>query len=334
MIISRTPFRVSLFGGGTDYAAWFREHGGAVLGAAIDKYCYLSVRPLPPFFAHKHRIVYSKIELVREIDEIVHPAVRGVLSEMKPTGGLEIHHDADLPARSGLGSSSSFTVGLINALYAAKGRMISKLDLSREATRIEQEVIRETVGCQDQIWASYGGFNRIDFNTDGTFSVAPLIVAPERRDELRRAMVLVFTGFSRISSEIAADQLGRLHDKRAQLKDMRQLVDEATALLHASPSPVEPLGRLLHDSWMLKRELSPSITTAKIDEIYAAGRAAGAYGGKLLGAGGGGFFLFVSPPDRLAALRERLKGLVFVPFGFDFGGSRIVVYEPNGLDQA
>jgi D-glycero-alpha-D-manno-heptose-7-phosphate kinase len=334
MIISRTPFRVSLFGGGTDYASWFREHGGAVIGTAIDKYCYLSVRPLPPFFAHKHRIVYSKIELVHEIDEIVHPAVRGVLSEVRPVGGLEIHHDADLPARSGLGSSSSFTVGLLHALYAAQGRMISKLDLSREAIRIEQEVIRETVGCQDQIWAAYGGFNRIDFHTHGGFTVSPLIVTPERRDELRGAMVLAFTGFSRISSEIATDQLARMQDKRSQLKHMRRLVDEATALLTASASPIEPLGRLLHESWMLKRELSPSIATAKIDEIYAAGREAGAYGGKLLGAGGGGFLLFIVPPERMAALRKRLKELVFVPFGFDFGGSRIVVYEPNGLDQA
>ena len=177
MIISRTPFRISLFGGGTDYPTWFREHGGSVIGTAIDKYCYISVRRLPPFFEHKSKIVYSKVELVKSVAEIEHPAVRGVLTDMKIEDGLEIHHDADLPARSGLGSSSSFTVGLLNALHALDSRMISKRDLGREAIRIEQDVLKEDVGSQDQVWAAYGGFNRIDFHPDGSFSVAPFIHA-------------------------------------------------------------------------------------------------------------------------------------------------------------
>ena len=197
MIISRTPFRISLFGGGTDYPSWFREHGGSVVGTAIDKYCYISVRRLPPFFEHKSRIVYSQVELVNDISEIKHPAVRGILSDQGVTEGLEIHHDADLPARSGLGSSSSFTVGLLHALHALDSKMITKRDLAREAIRIEQDVLKENVGSQDQLWAAYGGFNRIDFHSDGTFAVAPIILPPERREELGRSIMLFFTGFSR-----------------------------------------------------------------------------------------------------------------------------------------
>src|SRR5712692_5863845 len=196
MIISRTPFRISLFGGGTDYPDWFREHGGSVVGTAIDKYCYISVRRLPPFFAHRSRIVYSQVELVRDVSEIQHPAVRGILTDMGITDGLEIHHDADLPARSGLGSSSSFTVGLLNALHALDSRMSVKWELAREAIRIEQEVLKENVGCQDQLWAAYGGFNRIDFSQNGNFSVAPIIMSPERREELLQSIMLFFTGFS------------------------------------------------------------------------------------------------------------------------------------------
>ena len=198
MIISRTPFRISLFGGGTDYPTWFREHGGAVIGTAIDKYCYISVRRLPPFFEHKSKIVYSKVELVKDASEIEHPAVRGILTDMGVTDGLEIHHDADLPARSGLGSSSSFTVGLLNALNALNARMISKRDLGREAIRIEQEVLKEDVGCQDQIWAAYGGFNRIDFHQDGTFSVMPFILPPARLAELSQSLMMFIVGFPRL----------------------------------------------------------------------------------------------------------------------------------------
>jgi D-glycero-alpha-D-manno-heptose-7-phosphate kinase len=227
VIISRTPFRVSLFGGGTDYPRWFREHGGSVIGAAIDKYCYISLRRLPPFFEHHSRIVYSQVELVRDASEIQHPAVRGILCDRGITDGLEIHHDADLPARSGLGSSSSFTVGLLNALSALNNRMTSSRELAREAIRIEQEVLKENVGSQDQIWAAYGGFNRIDFFPDGTFSVMPIIIAPQRRLELIQSIMLFFTGFSRIASDIAQEQIANIENNTEQLRAMRSTVDAA-----------------------------------------------------------------------------------------------------------
>lgn len=331
MIISRTPFRVSLFGGGTDYPAWIREHGGAVLGTAIDKYCYISVRYLPPFFEHRHRIVYSKVELVREVREIQHPAVRGVLGELAIDAGLEIHHDADLPARSGLGSSSSFTVGLLNAVHAMRGRMVTKSELGREAIRIEQDVLKESVGCQDQIWAAYGGLNKIDFFPDGRFEVTPVILPPERRRELRQSMMLFFTGFSRYASDFAKDQLDNLKRRAAQLTAMRAMVDHAVDILRDERAPIRELGKLLDESWRLKRELADSVSTGEIDAIYEAGRAAGAVGGKLLGAGGGGFILFIVEPDQREAVRERLQHLIHVSFDFDTEGSKIVLYQPNGL---
>jgi len=331
MIISRTPFRISLFGGGTDYPAWFREHGGAVIGTTIDKYCYISVRRLPPFFKHRSRIVYSQVELVSDVSEIQHPAVRGVLADRGTTAGLEIHHDADLPARSGLGSSSSFTVGLLNALHALDGRMIAKSDLAREAIRIEQEVLKESVGCQDQLWAAHGGFNRIDFAQDGSIAVSPIILASDRRQELQLSMMLFFTGFSRFASDFAEDQLKNLGRRTTQLKAIRAMVDEAADILANGRDSIHELGKLLHDSWLLKRELADSVSNSQIDEIYEAGRAAGALGGKLLGAGGGGFMVFLVEPDRRETVRERLKNLVHVDIGFDTEGSKIVLYQPDGL---
>jgi D-glycero-alpha-D-manno-heptose-7-phosphate kinase len=331
MIISRTPFRISLFGGGTDYPAWFREHGGAVIGTTIDKYCYISVRRLPPFFKYRSRIVYSQVELVSEVSEIQHPAVRGVLSERGTTAGLEIHHDADLPARSGLGSSSSFTVGLLNALYALDGLMVAKSDLAREAIRIEQEVLKESVGCQDQLWAAHGGFNRIDFDQDGSIAVSPIILDSRRRQELLLSMMLFFTGFSRFASDFAEDQLKNLGRRKTQLKAIRTMVDEAANILANGRDSIHELGKLLHESWLLKRELADTVSNTQIDEIYQAGRAAGALGGKLLGAGGGGFMVFLVEPDRRETVRERLKNLIHVEIGFDTEGSKIVLYQPNGL---
>lgn len=334
MIITRTPFRISFFGGGTDYPTWFREHGGAVLGTAIDKYCYISLRELPPFFEHRHKIVYSKVETVHEIGEIQHPAVRGVLSEFRVATGLEIHHDADLPARSGLGSSSSFTVGLINALRAYEGRMSTAEHLGREAIRIEQEVIGENVGSQDQVWAAYGGTNLIEFRQDGSFSVTPVIMPPGRRAEFESHLMLFFTGFSRIASEVAGKKIQNLLARERQLKAMRQMVDEGVAILQDEGRDVAEIGRLLHQGWMMKRELADGVTTSAIDEIYEAARSAGATGGKLLGAGGGGFMAFFADPSRHDAVADALRGLVRVRFRIGAPGSRVVVYEPDGLGQA
>jgi D-glycero-alpha-D-manno-heptose-7-phosphate kinase len=329
MIVSRTPFRISLFGGGTDYPTWFKEHGGSVIGTAIDKYCYISVRRLPPFFEHKSKIVYSRVELVNDASEIEHPAVRGVLTDMGIKDGLEIHHDADLPARSGLGSSSSFTVGLLNALYALDSRMISKRDLGREAIRIEQEVLKEDVGSQDQLWAAYGGFNRIDFHPDGNFSVAPFILSPARRAELSQSLMMFFTGFSRFATDFAQDQIKNMNSRKNQLRMMRSLVDSAADILLNPKTPLLELGELMHQSWQLKRELAASVSNSQIDEIYDAGRAAGAVGGKLLGAGGGGFMVLLVDPEKRNQVRERLKKLVHVNVGFDTEGSKIVIYQPE-----
>jgi D-glycero-alpha-D-manno-heptose-7-phosphate kinase len=331
MIISRTPFRISLFGGGTDYPSWFREHGGSVIGTAIDKYCYISVRRLPPFFEHKSRIVYSQVELVNAVSDIKHPAVRGILSDQGVAEGLEIHHDADLPARSGLGSSSAFTVGLLHALRALESKMVSKRDLASEAIRIEQDVLKENVGSQDQIWAAYGGFNRMDFYSDGTFAVSPIILSQERRDELGRSIMLFFTGFSRFASDFAQDQIKNMSNRKSQLRTIRGMVDSAVDVLLDKNTPVRELGELLHDTWRLKRELADNVSNPQIDDIYEAGRDAGALGGKLLGAGGGGFMVFLVEPEKREQVRERLKQLIHVNVGFDNDGSKIVLYQPVGL---
>jgi D-glycero-alpha-D-manno-heptose-7-phosphate kinase len=331
MIISRTPFRISLFGGGTDYPAWFKEHGGAVIGMAINKYCYLSVRKLPPFFEHRSRIVYSQVELVKEVSEIQHPSVRGVLTDLNLDEGMEIHHHADLPARSGLGSSSSFTVGLLNALHAFNGHMRTSRELANEAIRIEQDVLKEKVGCQDQIWAACGGFNRIEFLRNGSFNISPIILLPERRNELVGSIMMFFTGFSRFSSDFAHEQLKNLKQRQSQLGDIRAIADHAFEILCNNNAPVRELGDMLHQSWKLKRELADSVSNPQIDDIYEAGRSAGALGGKLLGAGGGGFMVFLVEPDKRARLLERLKNLIHVSVDAESEGSKIVLYQPDGI---
>lgn len=334
MIISRTPFRISLFGGGTDYPAWYRRHGGSVLGTTINKYCYISLRALPPFFEHRHRIAYSKIELVNDVADIQHPAVRAVLQQLDVREGLEIHHDGDLPARSGLGSSSAFTVGLLNAVTALRGQMASARQLALDALHVEQEVLQESVGSQDQIWAAYGGTNLIDFRPDGTFQVTPLIMTPERRQELQASMMLYFTGLSRFAPSIAAKQIANFAERESQLKAMAALVPEAMRILCDERRNLSEIGAMLHESWQLKRQLADAVSTPEIDEIYEAGRAAGAIGGKLLGAGGGGFLLFFIDPAKRAALRERLAKLIEVSVEIGSPGSKIVVYEPSGLEHS
>jgi len=331
MIITRTPFRISFFGGGTDYPSWYREHGGAVLSTAIDKYCYISCRQLPPFFEYKHRIVYSRIENAKSNDAVEHPAVRAVFNWANVVDGLEIHHDGDLPARSGLGSSSAFTVGLAHALYGMRGQMVTQDMLARDAINIEQNIIGESVGSQDQVSAAYGGFNRIDFHRDETFNVSPIILQAHRREELRGHLMLCFTGFSRIADKIAKSKVDNFKNREVEMKRIGEMVDEAIAILSNSSISIDEFGKLLGESWRYKRSLSDQVTTPEIDQIYEAAMSAGAIGGKILGAGGGGFMLLFAKPEKHAAIRERLKNLVHVTFNFDDSGSRVVLYQPNGL---
>lgn len=328
MIITRTPFRMSYFGGGTDYPAWFREHGGAVLATTVDKYCYITCRYLPPFFDHRSRILYSKVEMVDSNDQIEHPAVRGVLAQMGIKEGIEIHHDADLPARTGLGSSSAFVVGLLSALSALKHDMPTKMELAKAAIHIEQEVLRENVGCQDQVITAFGGLQRVEFEKNGDIRVTPMVVSQERLEELQAHTLLYFTGFSRIASEIVKEQLQRLPDKTRELKRMYEMVDESIGIL-LGKNNLDGFGRLLDENWSLKRGLSSKVSLPVIDEIYEAAKSAGALGGKLLGAGGGGFMMLFAPPQTHARIREKLSKLLHIPFRFDNEGSRIIYYQPN-----
>jgi D-glycero-alpha-D-manno-heptose-7-phosphate kinase len=331
MIITRTPLRISFFGGGTDYPVWYREFGGAVLSTAIDKSCYITCRRLPPFFEYHSRISYSKVENVNHNSTIEHPSVRGCLQYMGIDEGIEIHHVADLPARTGLGTSSAFTVGLLLGLYGLKDQMRSKHALATDAIRVEQEILKESVGSQDQISAAYGGFNRINFNVDGSFEVRQLITSADRLALLQQHCALFFTGFSRTASEIAKEQIRVTHQRKRELEAMLQMVNEAEAILTNPNRSLQEFGHLLHESWQLKRTLTESITNSNLDEIYEAGCSAGALGGKLLGAGGGGFMLFFVPPERRQTLRARLKNLLCVPFGFSNRGSHVVVYESEEM---
>jgi D-glycero-alpha-D-manno-heptose-7-phosphate kinase len=330
MIITRTPFRISFFGGGTDYPAWSLDNGGVVVATTINKYCYISCRHLPPFFDYKHRIVYSKIENVAEPAEIQHPVVRAVLERTDCSKGFEIHHDGDLPARSGLGSSSSFTVGLLNALKAIEGRYISQEELAALAIHMEQDVIKENVGSQDQISAAYGGFNRIEFLRGGGFRVAPIILKQDRLEALQDHLMLFFTGFSRFASDIAKSKIENIHKRHAELARMREMADEAIALLQGEGS-LDEIGLLLDQGWRYKKSLSDKVSTPEVDQIYETAKRDGAIGGKLLGAGGGGFILFFAKPQDQPHIRERLQKLVHVPFRFENSGSRVVLYQPYGL---
>ena len=324
MIISKTPYRISFFGGGTDYPEYYLEHGGAVLGTSIDKYCYLSCRYLPPFFDHHSRIVYSEQEEVQNNRLIKHPSIRATLELMDVTHGVEIHHDGDLPARSGLGSSSSCTVGMLNALYALQGRRPSRMELALKAIHVEQEMLRENVGSQDQVFATFGGFNKILFRQDGVLDVRPLTIRPKRKEALESRLMFCFTRTTRIASTIAANVIRSIPSKQLELKKMREFVDIAEDIIYNGD--LDDFGRLLHETWLLKRSISTGITNDYIDGIYACAREAGALGGKLVGAGGGGFMLFYVPPERQEAVREALDHLVWVPIRFESEGSRIIYY--------
>jgi D-glycero-alpha-D-manno-heptose-7-phosphate kinase len=332
MIISRTPFRISFFGGGTDYPAWFHENGGVVLASTIDKYCYISCRFLPPFFDHKFRVVYSKIENVREISQIEHPAAREVLKWLRCEKGLEIHHDGDLPARSGLGSSSSFTVGLINAVMALNGRYISKDELADSAIHLEQDALKENVGSQDQISVAHGGFNRIEFKRDNTYDVTPVVLPKSKLISLQNSLMLFFTGISRFSSEVAKTQIENIKKHESALHRMEEMVGEALTILNGRDDSLDDFGRLLDQAWKYKKSLSDKVSNSTIDQIYQEAVNVGALGGKILGAGGGGFILFYVRPENQSAVKTRLHNLIHVPFRFENTGSRIVLYQPDGLN--
>jgi D-glycero-alpha-D-manno-heptose-7-phosphate kinase len=330
MIISRTPFRISFFGGGTDYPAWYRRHGGAVLAATIDKYCYLTCRYLPPFFEHRIRLVYREIETCQTVSQIRHPAVREGLKFLGIDRGIELHHDGDLPARSGMGSSSAFTVGLLHALHALNGRMPSKKQLAAESIYLEQEVLGETVGSQDQVMAAYGGLRHVRFETNGEIVAAPVVLSPERRAELQSHLMLFYTGIARTAAEVAKTYVEGIDSRRRQLRLLQELVEESIDIL-TSGKDIRVFGELLHEAWEAKRSLSDKVSTSKVDALYERARAAGAIGGKLTGAGGGGFLLLFAPPEQHPDIIEALKHLIHVPFAFESGGSQVIFYEP-GID--
>ena len=331
MIITKTPFRMSFFGGGTDMVNYFRENGGAVLSTTFDKYCYVNVRHLPRFFDYTTEISYSKTERVTNIEDIQHPAVRNAM-KMLDMHEIRLTYEADLPARSGLGTSSSFAVGMLNAFYALKGKYADKRKLADEAIYLERELCREAGGWQDQIAASFGGFNRINFNADG-YEVLPVIISPERKKQLNSNLLMFFTGFTRFSSDVQkANSSGNQQDKNAMLREMYSLVDEAEKVLTDKTADLDDFGRLLDHTWKLKRRTGSAVSTNSIDGLYSRGIEAGALGGKLLGAGGGGFLVFYVRPEHQENVRKAMSDLMYIPFEFENGGTRVIHYTPESYE--
>ena len=328
MIITKTPFRMSFFGGGTDLPAFFNEYGGAVISTTFDKYCYVNVRHLPRFFDYTTELSYAKIERVTSVDDIVHPAVRNAM-KMLDMHEIRLTYEADLPARSGLGTSSSFAVGMLNAFYALKGKYADKKRLADEAIYLERVLCNEAGGWQDQIAASYGGFNRIEFNKNGTYDVKPIIIHPDRKKRLNDNLLMFFTGFTRFSSDLQKANQAGYDEKVKQLQQMYVLVDDAERVLEDKHADLDDFGRLLDKTWRLKRQTGGAITTNSIDALYEKGISAGALGGKLLGAGGGGFLVFYVQPEKQAAVKDAMKDLLYVPFQFEDGGTRVIHYTPE-----
>lgn len=326
MIISKTPFRMSFFGGGTDMPAFFNEHGGAVISTTFDKYCYVNVRHLPPFMPYYSELVYSRIERVNDIDEIEHPAIREAM-RMLDIHEIRLTYEGDLPARTGLGTSSTFSVGMLHAFYALKGKYADKRKLAEDAIILERERCKESGGWQDQIAAAYGGLNRIDFG-DNSFKVSPIIIHPDRKKLLNDNLMLFFTGISRFSSEIQKDTMSQQHDKTRQLKELLSLVNDAQTILEDKHSDMNDFGRLLDHTWKLKRDTGSKISNNEIDDLYQRGLKAGALGGKLLGAGGGGFLLFYVEKDKQQHIINELDELMHVPFELENEGSTIIHYNP------
>ena len=326
MVITQTPFRMAFFGGGTDMPEFFNEYGGAVISTAIDKYCYVTVRHLPPFFDYYTELAYAKIERVTDIEKIEHPAVRNAM-KMLDIHDIRLTYEADLPARSGLGTSSSFAVGMLEAFYAIKNKTPDKRKLAEDAIYLERELCKEAGGWQDQIAAAYGGFNRIDFK-DNSFEVKPIAISAKRRKSLEENILVFFTGFTRLSSEIQAASK-KVEDKTSQLKQMLELVDEAEKILIDEGTSLDEFGRLLDITWRLKRQTGDRVSTSKIDELYEMGIKAGATGGKLLGAGGGGFLAFYVPKEKQESVRAALSDLLYIPLGFDDDGTKIIHLTPE-----
>ncbi len=327
MIITKTPFRMSFFGGGTDMEEFFKENGGSVLSTTFDKYCYVNVRHLPRFFDYSTELSYSRTERVTNIEDIKHPAIRNAM-HMLDMHEIRLTYEADLPARSGLGTSSSFAVGMLNAFYALKGKYADKKRLADEAIYLERELCQEAGGWQDQIAASFGGLNRINFNADG-YEVLPVIISPERKQQLNENLMMFFTGFTRFSSEIQKANAQRKKDKTAQLKEMLALVDEAEHVLVDKKRDLDEFGKLLDHTWRLKRQTGAAVSTDSIDGLYEKGIQAGALGGKLLGAGGGGFLVFYVQPEKQEEVRKAMQDLMYIPFRFEDGGTRVIHYTPE-----
>jgi len=327
MIISRTPLRISFFGGGTDLPGWFRNNGGAVLSTTINKYLFISCRKMPQFFEFKNRFVYGgKTETTSAFEEIEHPAIREVLKFMKPDYGIDMYYYADIPSRSGMGSSSAFTVGLLRALYGLEGKMVSDRRLASEAIHVEQDLIKEAVGCQDQIAAAYGGLNHITFKKDGGFDVNPVTLSASRINELNDHLILIYTGIQRIASTIEEKKIKTIDEHKSELSDIQGYVADSLEILNGD-APIEEFGALLNETWQRKARLSPEVSNSTIDGIYKLCRENGAIGGKLLGTGGGGFMLiFVRPQDREAMLKS-VPGFISIPFSFDTTGSQIIYYQ-------
>lgn len=332
MIITKTPFRMSFFGGGTDMEYYFKENNGAVLSTTFDKYCYVNVRHLPRFFDYSTEITYSKTERVTNVEDINHPAIREAMKFLDMQE-IRLTYEADLPARSGLGTSSSFAVGMLNAFYALKGKYVDKKKLADEAIHLERVLCNEAGGWQDQIAASFGGFNRINFGPDG-YEVLPVIISPERKRQLNDNLMMYFTGFTRFSSEVQkANFESSPIDKNVYLKKMYELVDEAEQVLVDKTRDLDDFGRLLDTTWKLKKQTGGSISTNCIDELYARGIEAGALGGKLLGAGGGGFLVFYVQPEKQEAVKEAMNDLMYIPFEFENGGTRVIHYTPEEFEM-
>lgn len=327
MIITRTPMRISFFGGGTDFPDFYKEYGGAVLSTTFDKYCYVNIRHLPRFFDYSSEFCYSRLERVKSTDEIRHPLIREAMRwfDMRE---IRLSYEADLPARTGLATSSSFAVGMLSAFHAMKGQYAGKKQLADEAIHLERELCGEAGGWQDQIACSYGGLNRIVFSSEG-YDVYPIVIHPDRKKELNRNLMLFFTGFSRNSFDIQNKTQKYLKDKAADLLEMKQMVDEAVLILSDKKRSLREFGELMDESWKLKRGINEDISTDYINQMYQAARSAGATGGKLLGAGGGGFMLFYAEGERQQAVREALQKSLYVPFEFEDKGSDIIYFNPE-----